>query len=165
MRPLLVVLATGLGLVAFASAAGGVPDQNLVAGTGQRLNLAGNSIQVHVNAQRGPAGADARGQYWVIREVAGLGTFVHRGRVTCLTVAGNRAAARGPVEESNDPAFPVGSDFQVQVTDNGSPGKLTDTNINIFPPFPPGGETGCPIFPVGEVPITQGNFVVHDATG
>jgi hypothetical protein len=132
------------------------PGVDLVAGTGKRLNLGGFSIEVHVDAQSGSAGQNAHGRFWVSTETP-AGTLVVRGRVNCLTVAGNRAAARGTVEESSNPQNPVGSDLQVQVTDNG---KLADTNINFFG-FGPG-DTGCPIIPFAERPITQGNFFVHD---
>jgi hypothetical protein len=81
----------------------------------------------------------------------------------CLTVVGNRAAARAIVEDSTAPENPVGSHFQIQVTDNGSPGALNDSNINFFGFTPE--ETGCALIEFPEVPITGGNFVVHDTDG
>ncbi len=155
------VVPFAIAILALAPGAAGADKQDQVNGAGQRLNLAGVAIQFQVNARSGPAGEDARGSYWVRRETD-LGTTGHRGRVICVTVVGNRAAARAIVEESTTPENPVGSQFQIQVTDNGSPGKLKDTNINFFG-FDPE-ETGCPIIPFPEVPITAGNFVVHDAT-
>jgi hypothetical protein len=162
MRRILALLIAGCGVVALAPPAGGSSEQQLVAGTGQRLSLAGVPLTIHVNAQSGPAGEDARGTFWTTADTADLGTVVLRGRITCLTVEGNRAAARGIVEESTAPLNPVGSAFQIQVTDNGSPGMFNDTNINFFG-FEPG-ETGCPIIPFAEPPIEDGNFVVKDAS-
>jgi hypothetical protein len=132
---------------------------DFVAGTGKRINFAGEPVETHVEAQLNPRNG-ATGTYWVKRETA-EGTLTIRGRVTCLTVVGNRAAAKGPVEESNSPDSPVGSQFQVQVTDNGPPGDVHDTNVNFFG-FPPE-DTGCLILPFEGTPVTQGNFVVHDA--
>jgi hypothetical protein len=162
MRRLLVVLVAGCSVGAFAPIAGGVPDQDRVAGTGQRVGLNGQPLTIHLNAQSGPAGEGARGTFWVMADTADLGRVTLRGRVTCLTVDGNKAAARGTVEQSTAPAAPVGTVFQIQVTDNGSPGMNADTNVN-FSGFDPG-EVGCPIIPFAEPTITQGNFVVEDAT-
>lgn len=155
------VFALAIGILALAPGAAGAGDQDRVAGTGQRLNLAGQAVLIHVNARSGQEGEHASGTYFVHRETA-LGTVSHRGRVTCVTVIGNRAAVRAIVEESSAPENPVGSQFQIQITDNGSPGQLNDTNINFFG-FDPG-DTGCPIIEFPEEPITAGNFVVHDAT-
>lgn len=130
-----------------------------VMGTGHRLNLAGQPTRVHVNAKSGPAGENASGDFWVSVETADLGTVSLRGRIHCLTVDGNHAAARGTVERSTAPPVPVGTDYQIQVTDNKSSG-FPDTNINFFG-FDPG-DTDCPIIPFDEVPLTNGNFVVHD---
>jgi hypothetical protein len=132
---------------------------DFVVGTGKRLTLDGQPIAVHVDAQRSPR-EGATGEFWTSTETAN-GTLTIRGRVTCLTVVGNRAAARGPVEESTNPQNPVGSQFQIQVTDNGPGSTTPDTEINFFGFSPE--DTGCPILPFGEPPITQGNFVVSDA--
>jgi hypothetical protein len=130
---------------------------DFLVGTGNRLNLGGEPIEVHIDAQRNPI-AGATGQFWTTTATAS-GTVRVRGTVTCLTVVGNRAAARGPVEESTNPQNPVGSQLQIQVTDSGAGNP--DTQINFFG-FAPD-DTGCPILPFGEPPITRGNFVVHDA--
>lgn len=128
------------------------PHEFLV-GTGGGFDLGGQPQDVHVTAQRSPSQGTG-GQYWIS---AGTGTI--RGRVTCLRVIGNHAAARGPVEESSNPAIPVGTLAQIQVTDNGSPGELNDTEVTFFFVEP---QDACPFLPFGEPPITQGNFVVHD---
>ena len=131
-------------------------------GTGERLNLAGQPIKVHVNAKSGPNGEDAHGTFQVIVETAELGPVSFRGQIHCLTVSGDRAAARGTIERSTSPPNPVGGDYQIQVTDNKS-SNSPDTNINLFG-FGPG-DVGCPLIEIQEVPITGGNFKVHDATG
>lgn len=131
-------------------------------GTGHRLNLSGQQTKVHVNAKSGPNGEDARGTFHVVVETAELGPVSFRGEIHCLTVTGNRAAARGTVEKSTAPPVPVGTDYQIQVTDNRASGS-PDTNINFFG-FEPG-EVGCPIIEFNEAPITAGNFRVQDAVG
>lgn len=148
------------GALVLTSAAGGVTGPDVVAGTGQRVGTNGQPLTIHVNAQSGPTGLGATGEFSVMADTPDLGRVILRGPVTCLTVEGNRAAARGTVTESTAPAAPVGTVFQIQVTDNGSAGTLADTNIN-FSGFEPG-ETGCAIIPFSEAPITQGNFVVED---
>ena len=155
------MFALAIGIMALLPGVAGAGDEDSVAGTGQRLNLAGQAVLFHVNARGGPGGEDASGSYFVRRETD-LGTVSHRGRVICVTVSGNRAAVRAIVEESTTPDIAVGSLFQIQVTDNGSPGQLNDTNINLFALDPQ--DTGCPIVSFPEVPITEGNFIVHDAT-
>ena len=129
-------------------------------GSGSRLSLAGQPTRTNVNARSGPSGEDAHGTFQVFVETADLGTVSFRGRIHCLTVEGKRAAARGTVEKSTAPPIAVGTDYQVQVTDNKASGT-PDTNINFFG-FEPG-DVGCPIIPVDEIPITSGNFKVHDA--
>jgi hypothetical protein len=131
-------------------------------GTGDRLNLAGQPIKIQVNAKSGPNGEDAHGTFQVIVETAELGPVSFRGQIHCLIVTGDRAAARGTIERSTSPPNPVGGDYQIQVTDNKS-SKSPDTNVNFFG-FGPG-DVGCPIIEFQEVPITGGNFKVHDATG
>ena len=159
IRIALTALAAG-GALILTSAAGGVTGPDVVAGTGQRVGTNGQPLTIHVDAQSGPTGLDPSGTFWVIADTADLGRVMLSGPVTCLTVEGNRAAARGTVTASTAPATPVGTVFQIQMTDNGSPGAHADTNINLSG-FEPG-ETGCPIVPFSEPPITQGNFVVED---
>jgi hypothetical protein len=158
IRIVLTALA-GVGALILTSAAGGVTGPDVVSGTGQRVGTNGQPLTIHVDAQSGTAGQGVTGDFWVMADTA-LGRVTLRGPVTCLTVEGNRAAARGTITESTAPDAPVGTIFQIQVTDNGSPGPLADTNIN-FSGFGPE-ETGCAIIPFSERSITQGNFVVED---
>ena len=62
---------------------------------------------------------------------------------------------------STDPDIAVGSEFQLEMTDNGSPGAGSDTTIG-YVGFPPG--EGCPdsFGLVLEVTIVDGNFTVKD---
>jgi len=149
--------AAGAGVSAAADEYTGKPDSLL--GSGQRLNLAGQPVRINVSAISGPNGEDARGTFQVFVETEDLGTVSFRGKIHCLTVEGNRAAARGTAEKSTSPLIPVGSDYQIQVTDNKT-SESPDTNLNFFG-FGPG-DVGCPIIPFDEVPITKGNFTVHD---
>jgi hypothetical protein len=88
------------------------------------------------------------------------------GRVTCLNVVGNRAVVGSEITKTSDPGFiPVGIGALVQYTDNGEPGSDPTTpdrgGVGPLLPTPP---VICP--PPGFVPdepVTQGNFVVHDA--
>jgi hypothetical protein len=158
MFPAPVAVAAAIALFA-STVASGVPGQDSVVGTGERIALGGMPVTVHVNATSGPAGEDARGTFWVMRGAPPETRF--RGRITCLAVEGNRAAARGIVEESTAPTNPVGSEFQIQITDNGPPGSAADTNINLFG-FAPG--EGCPdFFAFSEIPLDNGNFEVTDS--
>lgn len=146
-------------IVAVTSVAAGAGGQDMLVGSGKRLNLAGQAIHLQVVAKSGAHGEEARGWYSITRETAS-GTVSHRGTIYCLVVDGNRANAQAVVEESTAPGIPVGSGFGIQVTDNGT----ADTNLGFFG-FSPG-EFECGIFSdPPEVPITQGNFVVFDATG
>ena len=149
--------AAGAGVNAAAHQYAGKPDR--LTGSGERLSLAGQRTRVDVSAISDSNGGNAHGTFKVFVETVDLGTVSFRGKVHCLTVEGNRAAALGTVEKSTAPPVPVGSLYQVQATDNRSSGS-PDTNINFFG-FEPG-TTECPIIPFDEIPITKGNFTVHD---
>lgn len=159
------VLAVAVTAVAIGAAGAGVAstaaDQygggsDGLRGTGTRLSLAGELLYVNVSATSGPGGEDAHGTFRISVETASFGSVSFRGEIHCLTVEGNRAAARGTVTKST--AIPVGTEFQIQVTDNKASGT-PDTNI-IVQVGP--GDVGCPIIPADEIPITSGNFKVHD---
>lgn len=146
-------------IVAVTSVPAGAGGQDMLVGAGKRLNLAGQAVHLQVVAKSGANGEEARGWYSITRETAS-GTVSHRGTISCLVVDGNRANAQAVVEESTAPEIPVGSGFGIQITDNGT----DDTNLNFFG-FSPG-DFECGLFSdPAEVPITQGNFVVSDATG
>lgn len=158
------IAVTALALVAALSvstAASGVPNQDSAVGTIERVTRAGFPTTVHVNAASGSQGEDARGAFWTIIEHPSLGDLSFRGHVTCLAVHVNRAAVRGTVDVSTDPDIAVGSEFQIEITDNGSPGTGSDTTIGYFG-FLPG--EGCPdsFGLVPEVTILDGNFTVKD---
>ena len=84
-----------------------------------------------------------------------------RGDVTCLAVQGNKASVLASIDESTDPRVPVGSLFQTEITDNGSPGAGADTTVGVFG-FQPG--EGCPddFEAAAQVTILHGNFTVAD---
>jgi hypothetical protein len=156
---------TALALVAALSvstAASAVPNQDSAVGTIERVTRAGFPTTVHVNATSGSQGEDARGVFWTTIEHPALGELTFRGHVTCLAVNGNRAAVRGTVDVSTDPDIAVGSEFQIEMTDNGSPGTGSDTTIGYFGFL--AGE-GCPdsFGLVPEVTIIDGNFTVNDS--
>ena len=154
-----------LALVAALSvstAASGVPNQDSAVGTIERLTRAGLPATVHVNATSGSEGEDAQGAFWTIIEHSALGELSFRGHVTCLAIDGNRATVRGTVDVSTDPDLAVGSEFQIEMTDNGPPGAGSDTTIGYFG-FLPG--EGCPnsFGLVPEITIIDGNFIVKDS--
>lgn len=156
---------TAVALVAALSvstAASGGPDQDSAVGTIERVTRAGFPTTVHVNATSGSQGENARGAFWTIIEHPDLGELSFRGHVTCLAVDGNRAAVRATVDVSTDPDVAVGSEFQIEMTDNGSPGTGSDTTIGYFG-FLPG--EGCPdsFRLVPEITVTDGNFTVNDS--
>jgi hypothetical protein len=156
-----IALALVAGL-SVSTAASGVPDQDSAVGTIERITRAGFPTTVHVNATSGSQGEDARGTFWTIIEHPALGELSFRGHVTCLAVDGNKAAVRGTVDGSTDPDISVGSEFQIEMTDNGSPGAGSDTTIGYFG-FLPG--EGCPdsFGVVPEVTVVDGNFSVNDS--
>ena len=159
------IVVTAVSLIAalsMATAATGVPSQgDRVAGTIERLTLAGFPLTAHVNAKSGTHGEDPQGSFWQTIEHPELGGLTIRGHVTCLAVAANKAAVLASIDESTDPRVPVGSLFQTQIIDNGSPGAGSDSTIALFG-FEPG--EGCPAsFDIApEVTILDGNFTVTD---
>ena len=161
-RALLAALAAAVvALPAAATAENGAVA--LVSGTGERLRFGEpGSLTVHINAQR-EADGEARGHFWT-EVVRPGGTFETRGRITCLTVVGNKAAARGTIEKTNDPVTPVDSEMLLQFTDNGEPGHARDSQVN-FIGITPTDPVGCPVIPVVEPVIVRGNYKVHDADG
>jgi hypothetical protein len=153
-----VLLATSLvalATAARASADGQGADQ-LAAGTGTLVCC--NQPMVHVNAQSDFAGVNPRGHFW-IRYPNGGADF--GGHIVCLTVVGNTAAMTGHIEmvKTANPVlgFVLGYYLTIRLTDNGSPGTLDMVN---FDPGTPNQPTGCA--GVGDLMISQGNYVVHD---
>jgi hypothetical protein len=161
MTRIALAAAAFLAALCASAAANGVPNQDSAVGTIERLTRAGFPTTVHVNAMSGPQGEDARGAFWTTLDVPELGQLEFRGHVTCLAVDGNRAAVRGTVDVSTDPDISVGSEFQIEITDNETPGSGADTTIG-YRGLAPG--EGCPDFfeAVPEIAIIDGNFTVTD---
>jgi hypothetical protein len=155
MRRFLVVVCMGLVIaLVSASAASAVPNQQLAAGTGTLICC--GTPMVHVNAQSEQGGVNPRGHFW-IRYPSGA---EFGGRVVCLNVAANTAGLSGHIElvKVASPAlgFVEGNYLTIRVTDNGEPGTADLVN------FDPGTPAQPQCSGVGDLPISQGNYVVHD---
>lgn len=156
MKRLALVLMAFICTVAIPGVAGAThssgegPKKDLVAGTAR---LAGfNNPLIHVNAWRDPETGRIKGHFF-IQYPPPLTTAIS-GRVSCLNVVGNGAAAVGQVERSQGTApfaVPVGTSVQVRVLDNGEPGTLDMANWDL--------SSAC--FGVGDLPISEGNYIVH----
>ncbi len=167
--------------VVFASHSGGKgPKQDFATGTGHRFasgpplpdGVESRTI-MHVNARSVPGGGErARGRFFVKREASALvpsrPDLDFSGRVTCMTVEGNRAVVGGVITRDKlGPVHPLspleGRGYLGVYIDNDQvDGELADRS-NSFPlPEPPGRD--CPEFtdPTGE--FQTGNFIVHDAS-
>jgi len=117
------------------------------------------SPMLHVNAQSNFGGANVRGHFW-IRYPDGGGDF--GGPIVCLNVVGQTALLYGQVETIRTPraGFLLGDYVPIRLLDGGEPGTLFDVaNFDPSTPSPPNGvcaQNG------GYVPISQGNYVIHD---
>jgi hypothetical protein len=159
MRKVLAVL-LAVSLVALATGAGAGADgqgaDQLAAGTATLVGF--GQPMVHVNAQSGVNGVNPRGHFW-IRYPNGGADF--GGHVVCLTVVGNSAAMTGHIERVNvanpGAGFVLDNYLIIRLTDNGSPGALDLVNFDPGFPDQPAGCAG-----VGDLPISQGNYVVHN---
>jgi hypothetical protein len=158
MRKVLMALALAsvavLGTTGGASAESQGADQ-LAAGTGTIICC--GQPMLHVNAQSDAGGVSPRGHFW-IRYPNGV---EFGGRVVCLTVVANQAGLTGRIErvKTASPAqgFVLGNYVNIRLTDNGSPGTLDLVN---FDPGTAAQPATCPAG--GDLPISQGNYVVHD---
>ncbi len=169
-------------VMAGASHSGGKgPKQDFATGTGHRFASGPPSLPagvesrtiMHVNARSVPGGGEeARGRFFVKREASALvpsrPDLDFSGRVTCMTVEGNRAVVGGVITRDKlGPVHPLspleGRGYLGVYIDNDQvDGELADRS-NSFPlPAPPGRD--CPPFtdPTGE--FQTGNFIVHDAS-
>jgi hypothetical protein len=165
MRKVLITFAAA-ALVAFGAAGGNSARADnqaadwLAAGTGTTVVPAPfTPAMVHVNAQSNVGGANVRGHFW-IRYTDGSGEF--GGHVVCLSVAGTAAALYGQIEnvKTPRPGFPLGSYVPIRLIDGGEPGTTFDmVNFDVAQGTAP--TTGC-LQNTGYVPISQGNYVVHD---
>ena len=182
--------AVGLGLVALAAlpvmadashSGGKGPKQDFATGTGHRFASGPPSLPegvesrtiMHVNARSVPDGDErARGRFFVKREastpVPSRPDLDFSGRVTCMSVEGNRAVVGGVITHDKlglvHPLSPLeGRGYLGVYIDNDQvSGGLADRS-NSFPLATPPGQN-CPEFtdPTGE--FQTGNFIVHDAS-
>jgi uncharacterized repeat protein (TIGR01451 family) len=115
------------------------------------------AVTVEVDAISAFNGEDASGTF---ATRYGQSALILRGRVVCLTIAGNRAMVGGVVETSNTPVNPVGSGVLLAFTDNGEPGAGRDTEVSYLGIEDP--RTCALGDPTREIALTEGNFIVHD---
>ncbi len=158
---LALVVALAVSGVASATHSNGKgPDKDLVSGTGQFLPDT-LDLEIHVNAQSGPSGEDAKGRFFVRR---GDDTDLDfRGEVTCLHVDGNRATVGGRITQARagDESL-EGRGIVLFIEDNGEGSNNPDDESDgFFTPTPP---QTCPPPTFGTAPFEKGNYIVHDAT-
>jgi hypothetical protein len=174
-RLLGVVVVVALATLAFAGVASAThtessspaPYQDSVWGSGEFCIGAGTICGLfHTNAKSEFDGSSPQGTAFAHVTVVATGDREEvYGRVTCLRVVGNRAVVGVEVTKTSNPLFlPVGFGVVAQYDDNGEPGSDPATPDRAFAaPVGPTPPVVCPspVFPTS--PITQGNFVVHDA--
>ncbi len=156
---LAVAVLTAVPSVALAThSPGRGPNHDLATGTGTVFfQIPSGPVRQdhHVNAKSGPLGESPRGHFFIHSG----GTVDIRGDVTCLRVIGNRAGVGGVVRRSNAPTIPPGTVYVLTVIDNGE-GQAVPDQIS---PDRGTSPNECPPRMAG-LPITHGNFVVHNAT-
>jgi hypothetical protein len=141
-----------------ATHSGGLgPSQDLTVGSGAVV-FGPIFVELHVNAKSGASGEDPRGNLVFRGNPPPFGAIDIHGRITCLAVLGNQATVGFEVTKSRA-GFPEGSGGLFSILDGGEPGTLD--RFEGFPTGPP--PTFCPLFEPTRT-VTQGNFVVHDAT-
>jgi hypothetical protein len=155
-----------MGLLVVAGSAGAThsggqgPGQDLVAGTGAVENLVPPIfVKLHVNAISGPVGEDPRGNLVFRGNPPPFGAVDIHGDITCLNVSGNQATVGFLVTKSRA-GFPVGTNGEFSIVDSGEPGPLDRFEGR---PTPFNLPSECPLFDARQT-MTQGNFIVHDAT-
>jgi hypothetical protein len=162
-----IALLVTAGSAAATHSNGKGPRHDLVAGTGAIdtpvTPFGPIFVKLHVNAKSGPGGEDPRGKLVFRGNPPPFGAVDIHGDITCVNVSGNQATV-GFVVTKSRAGFPVGIFGEFSIVDSGEPGTA-DT----FEGRPTGG-TGqlpstCELFQPRPQPITQGNFIVHDATG
>jgi hypothetical protein len=138
-----------------------VREPDSVKGTGVRPTFGGGvrpPVTNEIDAISGPTGADPAGTFRVKYP-----SFELRGRVVCLTVAGNRASVGGIVEQSNEAMYPPGHAIQLTFTDKGDPGVGNDTQ-STYPGVESASPCPVPLFSPEqpELALIEGNYVVRD---
>jgi hypothetical protein len=131
------------------------PNHELVAGTATLICC--GSPMVHVNAQSDEGGVNPKGHFW-IRYATGV---EFGGGVVCLSTTANTAGLTGRIDRVKvaNPVlgFVEGNFLRIRITDNGEPGTADLVNFDPGSPTPPGSCAG-----VGDLPVSQGNYIVHD---
>ena len=175
IRRLLVVVGVGalatLGFAGVASAthtesSSPAPYQDSAWGSGEFCIGAGTICGLfHTNAKSEFDGSSPQGTAFAhVTVVATGGREEVYGRVTCLRVVGNQAVVGVEVTKTSNPLFlPVGFGVVAQYDDNGEPGSDPATPDRAFAGAVPTPPVVCPPPVSPTTPITQGNFVVHDA--
>jgi hypothetical protein len=161
---LLALLAVA-GLAAANHSGGKGPARDRVAGTGAVdtpvTPFGPIFVKLHVNAKSGPSGENPRGKIVFRGNPPPFGAVDVHGKITCMNVTGNQAVV-GFVVTKSRAGFPVGTHGEFSILDAGEPGAGGDRFEGR--PVAGGGPSTCaPFFP--RQVITQGNFIVHDATG
>jgi hypothetical protein len=134
-------------------------NKDFVNGTGKLVLGEATKLQIHVNAQSGPNGEDARGRFFARQKGPPFIEVDVRGKVLCLDVHGNTAVFGGVVTQSRIPTVPEGGGVLIEVIDSGEPdvADRADGYVNPEEPY-----YYCS--PAYTNPIKQGNYIVHDAT-
>jgi hypothetical protein len=125
--------------------------------------------RLDVRAYSDAAGLDPRGNVHSIGTTgAPMGDFEVQGPVTCLRIAGNRAAIKYRFDQATGSAAPFqGGGVEVFVEDNGEPRDGQPVDANAFRPPQPAG-----VFDVNATQcddpntatydtVTSGNYTVH----
>jgi hypothetical protein len=159
-----IALLVTAGSAAATHSNGKGPRHDLVAGTGAIdtpvTPFGPIFVKLHVNAKSGPFGTDPRGNVVFRGNPPPIGEIDIKGRVTCLNVVGNQAIVGFEITKAKAGPIPVGAGGIFSILDNGEPGTADAFEGGPLP-VPP---TDCQPFPATRT-ITQGNFIVHDATG
>lgn len=165
----LVVLAFAVGTAGATHSSGTGPKMDLVAGTATLVvpQPFPQAPQLHVNAKRDPETGDATGRFY-IRYPASTptGAFDMRGQVVCVSVLLNNATLVGQIERTSGVSpfvggagFVAGNLVEIRITDNGEPGVLDRANFGVG--TPPGPNPPTCNAQAGDLPISQGNYIVH----
>jgi hypothetical protein len=165
MRKLLVTIGAGLLAVAALPSASTAGAHDFVVGGGQHVL---GVVKEGVSAHSGPLGEDPQGHISGISVDPPPVTQPEQtnGDVICLNVVGNEAFI---LSVPTHGTFPEGELILTHIVDNGNPvnGESVDlirnsflSNGGIILPEFGGGPCGTPVFP--PVPVTNGNYLVHD---